>query len=226
MDQLLDLVLYLPSIFVQTDGLAFMDATLHRRHRAQQLLQNSLSLERHFETWRRVATRPTDVYPLAYWTQELTSPGGLIPFPNPYIFKDGGTGLAFLYYWMAHILFHRCIETLHRIVFQPIIDVYPSVWPELPPDLQIDVTRYQQSRLFAADICRGLDFVLESTSQPDMLVAPMTAAIDFYREINTASQDGLIELMWLDGFWSRLIIKGQSLANTLQGQRWKEVAVF
>ncbi|KAM5375891.1 hypothetical protein ACJZ2D_005681 [Fusarium nematophilum] len=226
LDQLLDLILFLPSIFAQTDQVVPLEATLSRHHRAQQLLHDCLSLEVHFDAWLQLANRPTHEYPLAYWAEELTSPGGLIPFSNSYTFKDGNTGLSFLYYWMAQILFHRCIENLHRVIFQPVIDAYPNMWPDLPSDLQIDISRYQHGRVFAADICRGLDSVLDSTVQPDMLTTPMTVAMDLYREINATSQDGLMEIMWLDNFRSRLVEKGQYVAGVLQRQKWAEVATF
>lgn len=226
LDQLLDVILFMPTILEQTDQVVPLEATLSRRYRAQQLLQDCLSLEGHFDAWFRFAIRPTEGHPVPYWEEELTSPGGLIPFSNSYSFRDGNTGLAFLYYWMAQILLHQCIEGLHRAIFQPVIDAYPNMWPDLPPDLQIDVSRYQHGRVFAADICRGLDSVLDNTVQPDMLITPMTVAIDLYREINATSQDGLMEIMWLDNFRSRLVGKGQHVVGVLQRQRWAEVASF
>ncbi|KAF7544725.1 hypothetical protein G7Z17_g9724 [Cylindrodendrum hubeiense] len=147
-----------------------------------------------------------------------SGPAYFSQFPNHHFFVRVYRPLA--------IIFHRCIEYLHRIIFQPVIDAYPNMWPDLPPDLQIDVTRYQHGREFAADICRGLDSVLDGTVQPDVLVAPMSTAMDFYREINSTSQDGLMELMWLDNFRSRLVEKGQHIANVLQRQKWVEVATF
>lgn len=127
---------------------------------------------------------------------------------------------------MSQILFHQCIESLHHAIYQPVIDAYPNMWPDLPFDLQIDITRYQHRRMFAADICRGLDSVLHHTVQPDMLIMPMTVAMDLYREIHTTSQDGLMEIVWIDNFRSRLIEKGQHVAGVLQTQRWSEVATF
>ncbi|KAF4457577.1 D-lactate dehydrogenase (cytochrome) [Fusarium austroafricanum] len=226
LDHLLDLVLLLPAIFGQVDQVVPLEATLHRRHSAQQLLRECLSLERHFDAWFRMANRPSYDSPLAYWAEELVSPGGLIPFTNSYTFRDGNTGIAFLYYWMTQILFHQCIESLHRAIFQPVIDAYPDMWPDLPFDLQIDIARYQHGRMFAADICRGLDSVLHETVQPDMLIMPMTVAMDLYRDINATSQDGLMEVMWIENFRSRLIEKGQHVAGVLQSQTWSEVATY
>lgn len=173
-----------------------------------------------------MASQPSPGHPLAYWAEEVTSPGGFAPFSSAFRFKNGLTGLAFLYYWTAQILFHRCVETLHRIIFQPIIDAYPNMWPDLPPELQIDVTRYQHGRKFATDICRSLDVVLDNTVQPDLLVSPMMTAMDLYKEIHATSPDGLMEMMWLDGFRARLVEKGQHVSDVLQRQRWIDVAEF
>lgn len=225
-DHLLDHILALPGIFARADMLKSMEPTLNLRHRAQDILRDCLALEYRFDAWLRVASQGNDQVPYAYWAEELTSPGGLIPFSNSYVFKDGITGLAFLYYWMAQVLFHRCIDHLHRTIFQPVIDAYPNMWPDLPPDLQVDVTKYQNSRELAADICRGLDSALDSTVQPDMLVAPMTIAMDYYKEINTTSQDGLMEIMWLENFRGRLLEKGQHISDVLQQQEWVEVTRF
>ncbi|KAF4957553.1 hypothetical protein FGADI_3021 [Fusarium gaditjirri] len=226
LDHLLDLVLLLPAIFSQVDQIVPSEPTLHRRHSAQQLLRDCLSLERQLDAWFQMANCPSFEHPVAYWTEELISPGGLIPFTNSYAFRDANTGLAFLYYWMTQILFHQCIESLHRAIYQPVIDAYPNMWPDLPFDLQIDLNRYQHGRMFAADICRGLDSVLHDTVQPDMLIMPMTVAMDLYRDINSVSQDGLMEIMWIDSFRSRLIEKGQHVAGVLQSQTWSEVATY
>ncbi|QPC73658.1 hypothetical protein HYE68_004410 [Fusarium pseudograminearum] len=226
LDSLLDYVLFLPAILAQVDRITPMEATLSRRYHAQQLLRNCLSLEKQFNAWFQAATRPSYGYPMAYWADEFSNPGGLLPFSNLYTFKDGNTGLAFLYYWMTQIIFHRCIENLHRIIYQPVIDAYPDMWPNLPYDLQIDITQYQHGCLFAADICRGLDSVLHETDQPDMLILPMKVAMDFYKDIHATSQDGLMEIMWIDNFRSRLAEKGQHVAGVLQSQKWSEVATF
>ncbi|QPC64764.1 hypothetical protein HYE67_006995 [Fusarium culmorum] len=226
LDSLLDYVLFLPAILAQVDRITPVEATLSRRYHAQQLLRNCLSLEKQFNAWFQVATRPSYGYPMAYWVDEFSNPSGLLPFSNLYTFKDGNTGLAFLYYWMTQIIFHRCIENLHRIIYQPAIDAYPDMWPNLPYDLQVDITQYQHGCLFAADICRGLDSVLHETDQPDMLILPMKVAMDFYKNIHETSQDGLMEIMWIENFRSRLAEKGQHVAGVLQSQKWSEVASF
>lgn len=226
LDKLFDIVVCIPSILAQTDRMVPHQSTLARRADAQELLHHCLVLESHFNQWLREACQGTQEYPYPYWVEDLKSPGGAIPFSNAYTFKDGFTGLLFLYYWTAQIPFHRCIENLHMIIFQPVIDAYPDMWPNLPLALQIDPAQYQDGRELAANICRGLDSALRGATQPDMLLAPMTMALRHYREINAASQDGVLEMMWLEAFKKRLTGKGQEMANVLQGQTWVEVGRF
>lgn len=226
LDELFDTMLFLPSIFARTDQIVPLQATLDRRLKAQGLLHSCLALEAQFDQWLHHPSMSHGQNGPAYWAEELVSPGAEIPFANAFTFRDAQAGMMFLYYWMSQIQFHRCIDTLNRTIFQPVIDSYPDMWPDLPPSLQIDPTRYQHGRELAANICRGLDSALEHTVQPDILLAPMTAALDLYREINATSQDGVLEIMWLEAFKGRLMGKGQHVANVLQGQKWTEVANF
>lgn len=222
LDHLFDIVLVLPSIFSRTDRIIPLSATLDRRLKAQELLQNCLRLEHQFRQWLQRATIATETHELPYWTDE----GGELPFPSIFTFCDGTTGLVFLYYWMSQILFHRCIDSLFRIIFEPVVDAYQNMWPELPPELQVDPSQYQQWRQLATNICRGLDSTLNNTVQPDMVLAPMTVALDLYREINATSREGVLELLWLESFRTRLGVKGQHVANVVQAQRWTELATF
>ncbi|KAI5465638.1 hypothetical protein BGZ63DRAFT_374143 [Mariannaea sp. PMI_226] len=226
LDQLFDLLLFLPAIFARLDDLVLLEPTLNRRLRSHELLQNCLSLERQFDLWLHVATQPTPGHPFAYWVEEHPGPRSFIPFSNAYTFKDGITGLGFLYYWTAQVLFHRCIANLHRIILQPVVDSYPNMWPNVAPEPQIDVTRYQHGHDFATEICRGLDSVLDNTVQPDLLVTPMMTAMDLFKDFNTTSSNGLMETMWLDTFRTRLVEKGQHISDVLQRQKWIDVAEF
>ena len=219
-------MLCLPPILATVDRIMPLPGTITRRLSAQDLLQRCLFLETQFNQWLGSVFIGTGDQHAPYWSHEIGGPGGQIPFANPYSFRDGLTGIMMLYYWMSQILFHRCIETLHSAIFQPVLDVYPNMWPDLPPGLQIEPTQYQDGRELAANICRGLDAALNSTTQPDMLLAPMTVALDFYRDINATSQDGVLEILWLEAFKRRLAAKGQHIANVLQGQRWVEVARY
>ncbi|KAI9166752.1 putative D-lactate dehydrogenase [Paramyrothecium foliicola] len=224
LDQLFDLMLFLPAIFARTDRLLSTQPTLQRRTEAMELLHNCLTLERQFHAWLELSIGPPEFQSLPYWTEETASTGTSMPFSTSYSFKDSVTGLMFLYYWMSQILFHQCIVSLNRAIFQPAIDTFPNMWPNIPANLQIDESQYQHSRDFAADICRGLDYVLNNMAQPDILLAPMTVALEYFKEINALSQYGLLEIVWLEAFKDRLVSRGQQIANALQGQRWIELA--
>ena len=219
-------MLCLPPILATVDRILPLPGTFARRLKAQELLESCLLLETRFNHWLGTVAIGAGDGHVPYWSDELGGPGGEIPFANPYTFRDGLTGTMLLYYWMAQILFHRCIESLHSAIFQPVLDAYPNMWPDLPPSLQIDPLQYQDGRELAANICRGLDAALSGTTQPDMLLAPMTVALDFYRDINATSQDGVLEILWLEAFKRRLAAKGQLIANVLQGQRWVKVARY
>lgn len=222
-DELLDIIASLPALFERTDRLLPLQATLARRHEAQQLLYSCLTLETQFDQWLAGIDGGAPEQPLTYWAEESTSPSGAIPFPESYSFKDGMTGLMFMYYWMSQILLHGCIDTLHGLIFEAVMDAYPDMWPDLPPLLQIDPARYQKTSELAANICRGLDSTLEMMVQPDMLIAPMTVVINLYRDM---SHDGILEILWLEAFRGRLAEKGQHVATVLQGNRWSEFARF
>ena len=228
LDELLDLIAYLPTLLEQTDRIAPLQAALPRRHEAQQILQSCLALESRFDSWLQLANQGTPEQPLSYWAEATDS--GRVPFSHTYAFRDGVTGIMFLYYWMSQIPLHRCVDSLYGIIFEPVLDAFPEdMWPSLPAGLQLDnPARYtQQPRELAANVCRGLDAALVATAQPDMLVAPMTVALDVYRDVNAAtSQDGLLEILWLEGFRDRLVEKGQHVASVLQANSWFEIARY
>lgn len=130
----------------------------------------------------------------------------------------------FLYYWMSQIPLHRCIESLYGIIYEPVFDVYPDMWPNLPAELRIeDLPKYQQTQEFAANICRGLDSALEGTVQPDILVAPLTMALGLYKEANVVPQDYTLEILWLEAFKDRLVEKGSYVVSVVQEQTWLEI---
>lgn len=227
-DQLLDLALRLPAIFETIDDLLTLPATAARRMDLQDTLSHCLVLQEEFTRWHAVAILGTANPNPAFWVDSLNvGSADQIPFGSPFTFRDGQTGLLMVYYWVCLLLFHRSIEALHTAIFQAVSDVFPDTWLGLPPLLQIDINLYQDSSQLAAHICRGLDAVLNATVQPDLVIAPMTVAVDYYRELAATSQSGVLELMWLDAFKERLREKGQHVANVLQEQHWTtEIAVF
>ena len=226
MDHLLDIVTFLPALLQHTDRMIPLQPTLARRQEAQGLMEHALFIESELSQWLDMTNRATPESPLSYWMEENVGPSGGIPFQSCFFFKDSQTGMSFLYYWMAQIMLHRCIDALYRTIFQSVVDAYPNVWPDLPPNLQVEPTHYQQTREIAANICRSLDCVLDNTVQPDLLAAPFTVVMSLYREVNSTSQDGVLEIMWLEAFRGRLLAKGQHVTNVLQGCKWLDVAQF
>ncbi|KOS17519.1 hypothetical protein ESCO_003108 [Escovopsis weberi] len=226
LDLLFDMVLQLPALFVKVDQILPLQATLARQAHAKELLRHCLMLEGRFRLWLQEAYKATEEHPYPFWARDMRDPAGDVPFEDTYTFRDAHTSLMFLYYWMSQIPFHRCIESLHAVVLQPAVDAYPGIWTDLPDDLQIDPARYRDGRELAANICRGLDSALDSTIQPDILVAPMTVALDYFREMGALCQDGVLEILWLEAFKKRLASKSQAVADVLQVHRWVEVTKF
>lgn len=226
LDYLLDVVLRLPPVLAMANDLRLQPATMARHLEAQGLLQSCLVIEMQFLEWFQSVTLAPGSQEPPWWCQELGEGGGEIPFTAPYAFRDGPTALMMLYYWMAQILLHRCIESLHSAIFQPVVDAYPDMWLNPSPNLQVDVTHYQDGRELAANICRGLDSALVVTTQPDMLMAPVALAINVYRDVSATSQDSILEILWLEAFQKRLAHKGQHVASIVQQQRWIQVARY
>lgn len=228
MDQLIDVALYLPSLLASTDELLREPATLERRARAKDLLQHCLAVEQQFDQWLVQAVRGSEGHSMSYWPEDLMGNNAtMLPFAYSWSFKDGLTGTMFMYYWMTQIPFHHCINSVHHAIFEVAIDAFPDDWPPLLPiELQIDTSRYQQTRELAANICRGLDAVLETTAEPDLLLGPLRIATDFFRNVNATTQDAMLETIWLEAFGDRLRAKGQMVSERLQGQRWSEISRF
>ncbi|CAK7270667.1 hypothetical protein SEPCBS57363_004217 [Sporothrix epigloea] len=169
-----------------------------------------------------------------YWMadREHMSAAAQIPFVETYAFRDSASALMFIYYWSILILLYPCIEGLHATIFQPVIDTHPSPYPNLPGSLQIpggDPSVYYGSkhvRELAGNVCRALDFTLATTAQPDLLAAPLFVVELFYRQINAASGNGALELLWCEAFRNRLAAKGQYLAEVVQSRRWVDAGQF
>lgn len=169
-----------------------------------------------------------------YWIAdpEHTSVTAQIPFADTFAFRDTVTALMFIYYWAILVLLYPCVESLYGSIFQPVLDAFPSPYPNLPASLQIpggDPSIYygpKEVRELAGNVCRGLDFALATTVQPDLLAAPLFVVESFYRQINAASGDGALELLWCEAFRSRLAAKGQYLAEVVQSRRWVDAGQF
>jgi len=223
-DRLLDVVVLLPSIFNRTDHIIPHEPTLSRRLMAQDLLGNCLNAERMLDGWH-LSVNPALLdasQPGAYWIEDPEGTDAQIPFADTFAFRDATTAIMFIYYWATLVLFYPCVEKVNFAVFQPVVDAFPHVYPNLPPHLQINPLRYttKEVRELAANVCRGLDFALTTTLQPDLLAFPLYVVDEFYKEMHSSSGDGALEIMWCEAFHARLTSKGQDIADVIQGRNW------
>ena len=226
LDQLFDIILFLPSIFAWVDQLQLGPPTQDRRFRAQELLQNCLLLSKRFQQWHDSTVQVVLGDSVPIWTRPVDSSRESLPFTDAFVFRDVQTGLAMVYYWMSQILFQGCIDSLTALTLEPFVDEYPSVW-NMPPGLRSELASCRQdSRTLASNLCRGLDSILLQTAQPDMLSAPMTVALDYFHGLSANNADGLLEVVWLESFRERLVGKGQQVTNLMKGRAWWPVASF
>ncbi len=153
-----------------------------------------------------------------------------IPFAETFAFRDSLAAIMFVYYWAILVMLQPCIERMNQTIFEPVLDSYgDSPYPNLPAGMHIqDPAKYaaKEVRQLAANVCRSLDFALSTTAQPDLLTAPLTVVESFYRQINVASGDGTLELLWCEAFRGRLVARGQYLAEVTKNRRWTDVAQF
>ncbi|KAK0709087.1 hypothetical protein B0T26DRAFT_678555 [Lasiosphaeria miniovina] len=268
-DRLLDILVSLPAVLARSDRILSQEQTMGRRLMAQDLLINCLNIERQLDEWYTAATHQPGAFwvqdPLdaaAAAAAAVAATGGVggtaassssppppvivdnIPFCDMYGFRDGVTAIMFIYYWMALVLFYPCIERLYWAMFEPVVDgPMPQAMPVLPAHLQqVNPARYsaKEVRELAVHICRSLDFALSATVQPDMLVAPLFIARQFFEQAaavaaagdlllhhdNLVLADNRLELMWCDGFRARLEAKGQDLLDVVQTRRWQDLASY
>ncbi|ROW12720.1 hypothetical protein VMCG_00297 [Cytospora schulzeri] len=224
-DRLLDLVAQAPALLQRLDQLLVLDPTLARRLVAQDLLGNCLSLQSQLEQWFSAILRFSGPEPL-YWVDPQEN--GEIPFSDRFSFQDPLTALSLTYYWSVQALMIPCLEMLLHSIFSPVVDVYPPVFPDLPPQLNVNPDNYgpRVVREIAANVCRALDYVLATTMQPDMLALPVQVVETFYGALNVQTGDGALELMWLGSFRGRMAIRGQDLANEVMGRSWADLAAW
>jgi (R)-2-hydroxyglutarate---pyruvate transhydrogenase len=196
---------------------------------AQDLLGNCINVEKMFGEWYlRVNPALLDLgHPPSFWVEDPEVSNAQIPFADTFAFRDSATAVMFVHFWALGVLFYPCLDKIHAAIFQPVVDVYPQILPELPANLQTNVHHgVKEVRELAANVCRGLDFALATTVQPDMLSFPLHVVEEFYREINTSSGDGVLEIMWCDAFRARLTEKGQDISHVVQSQTWMDLAQY
>ncbi|KAI1384511.1 uncharacterized protein F4822DRAFT_433055 [Hypoxylon trugodes] len=228
LDDLLDIVVLLPSIYSRADRITPLEAKVARRMKARDLLYNCLNIERQFDIWYSMVHQRVDEMgsPL-YWIVDAMTSGAYVPFSDAFNFPTPLMGLIHVYYWAVLIGFHQCMYTLLNVIFETENESPsgPNMLSDIPPG--IDFQRYQpdQSRILAANVCRSLDFALQTTGQPDLLAAPFCVVNEFYHGLNQFG-DGNLERLWCAGFKSRMEVKSREVNSWLEEKKWVEIRQF
>lgn len=196
-------MLLLP-LLVQIHRIMPRQATLKRRTSAESLILSLSSLEES----------------LTHWHQEFMEqegPPSRTHQPISYSFKDSRTGVAFLYYWFAQLAICHRIETLRGVISQP-----------LPHEkLLINKETYsfqmQTAGELATEICRGVSSLF-NILQPEILIAPMKAAMRCFRCIQITTQHVPEQVVWLESIHKRLMKTQESLPYTVRREGWINIA--
>ncbi|KAI1115020.1 hypothetical protein F5Y14DRAFT_143046 [Nemania sp. NC0429] len=226
LDDLLDIVVLLPSIFWRADHIMLLDAHPDRLSGARELLDNCVNIETQFDIWLNVVQQTNRASGALYWVADsVETPShpafdGMLSFANPLL------GLVHVYYWTVLITFHQCIYALLEVVGEAEDEGSdPRAAPAWPSGL--DPRKYQPAETIklAALVCRSLDFALRTTTQPDLLVAPVWIIRDFYERMKVF---GLCELesLWIDDFIDRQEARGREMSAWLEEKRWIGIRQF
>ncbi|KAI1213364.1 uncharacterized protein F4807DRAFT_456706 [Annulohypoxylon truncatum] len=227
LDDLLDIVVLLPSIFSRADRITPMEASASRRLKAKDLLISCINIERQFDIWYSVVHQRVDEQgsPL-YWVADATASGAQMPFLDAFSFPSPLMGLVHVCYWAVLVSFHQCICALLDTFFESGSED-PSVLGVCEIPLGVDIRKYQpgQTRMIAANLCRSLDFTLQTTGQPDLLAAPFFVVSEFYNSIACFGEGGM-ERQWCAGFRGRLDAKSREASSWLEERKWIETRQF
>ncbi|KAI5859341.1 hypothetical protein GGS23DRAFT_607564 [Durotheca rogersii] len=228
LDDLLDIVVLLPSLFSRTDRIPLLEPTPVRYLKAKELLNNCVNIERQFDIWYGVLHQRIDESRVPpYWMAETMNGGTHVPFADAYQFPSPLMALVHVYYWAVLIGFHQCVYALLQIVFESGGEnsVDPSMPPELPPG--IDLQRYQPAQIgiLAGNVCRSLEYALNSTGQPDLLASPLWVVSNFYSGMRRFG-GGEMEHLWCTGFRGRLEAKVDKMNLWLRERKWTEIRKF
>ncbi|KAI0851686.1 hypothetical protein F5Y00DRAFT_259176 [Daldinia vernicosa] len=229
LDELLDIVVLLPSVFSQVSRITSQDASLSRHLKEKEFLDSCVNIEQQFDIWYSMLhQRVSESGSMLHWTADATHYDAHVPFSNVFNFPSPLMGLIHVYYWAVLISFHQCIDMMLNIIVEsegksPSGDFgMLSVIP-----LGIDIQKYQPSkrRILAENVCRSLDFALQTTVQPDLLAAPLWVVNEFYDGIGHFG-DGELERLWCAGFKGRLEAKCREVSLCLQENKWVDVKQF
>ncbi|KAJ2981980.1 hypothetical protein NUW58_g6548 [Xylaria curta] len=226
LDDLLDIVVLLPSIFSRADHIMLLAANADRQLRAKDLLDDCRSIEANFDIWLSVVKQRARQSSIPDWAAESTGSGSYLPFDEPLSFASPLQCLVHVYYWTVLICFHQCIYALLEVIREPGGEGSDqATTPELPPGL--DPRKYQpaETRKLAALVCRSLDFALQSTTQPDLLAAPVWIVQEFYSRMKAF---GLCELegLWVTDFVERSEAHGRETSAWLEAKQWTRIERF
>ncbi|KAH7130855.1 hypothetical protein EDB81DRAFT_695998 [Dactylonectria macrodidyma] len=203
-DRLIDLMLLLPPLLARIHRIMPLHQTSERRTSAESLIRSLSSLEER----------------LTHWHQEFIEQEGPPSRTHQsisYSFKDGRTGVAFLYYWFAQLAICHRIETLRGVIAQPL----PH--EKVPVNKETYSFQMQTARELATEICRGLGSLL-NILQPELLIAPMEAAMRCFQCIHLTTQYVPEETVWLESFHKRLIHTQKALPHAVRRQGLAEIA--
>ncbi|KAL7627104.1 hypothetical protein AAE478_003880 [Parahypoxylon ruwenzoriense] len=228
LDDLLDIVVLLPSILSRADRITPLESTSVRYLKAKDLLSNCVNIERQFDIWySMLRQRVGESGPPLYWVGDAMTSGAQVPFSDAFNFPSPLMALVHVYYWTVLVSFHQCVYAMLQAIFESGSE--SSSGPSMPPEIPsgIDLQRYQpaQTRILAANVCRGLDFALQTTGQPDLLAAPLWVVNEFYSGMRRFG-DGELECLWCAGFRGRLEAKRGEMNPWLREKKWIEIRQF
>ncbi|KAI0883570.1 uncharacterized protein GGS22DRAFT_33027 [Annulohypoxylon maeteangense] len=226
LDDLLDIVVLLPSIFSRADRITPLEVSDSRRLKAKDLLISCVNIERQFDIWySMVHQRVDDSGSPLYWVTDATTSGAQAPFLDAFSFPSPLIGLVHVCYWAVLISFHQCMCALIDAIFQSGSGELSG--SSMACTVGIDPRKYQpgQTRMIAANLCRSLDFTLQTTGQPDLLAAPFLIVSDFYNRIGRYGE-GDIERQWCAGFKRRLDARSREVSSWFEEKKWIETRQF
>ncbi|KAI0013959.1 hypothetical protein F4779DRAFT_639100 [Xylariaceae sp. FL0662B] len=228
LDDLLDIVVLLPSIFSRADRIIPLEPSPSRHLKAKDLLSNCVNIETQFDIWYSMLQQNVDELssPL-FWVENATDSVGQVPFCDEFAFQSPLMGLVHVYYWSVLVSFHQCIYALLQVIFESEGESSsgPSTASGIPAG--IDPRRYQlgQTKILAGNVIRSLDFVLKTTWQPDLLAAPFWVVNEFYNGIRRFGNCEL-ECLWCTNLKERLENRGREMSAWLPEKKWVEIRQF
>ncbi|KAI1495677.1 hypothetical protein F5X99DRAFT_414878 [Biscogniauxia marginata] len=228
LDDLLDIVVLLPSIYSRADRIKPLEPSMARQLKAKDLLSNCINIETQFDIWYSVIEQNANESSPGghlYWVADAAGAAQL-PFAEYLNFSSPLMCLVHIYYWTVLIGFHQCIYALLEVIFESEGESSSSSGAsDLPPGF--DPRKYQpaENRMLAANVCRSLDFALGTAGQPDLLAAPLWIVTDFFNIIRGYGE-GEMEYIWCTNFKGRLEARSREMSAWLQEKRWTEISRF